>query len=360
MMKLLILAPTAKERCGIAEYTRQAFEGDGAYIKDLTWWNCFTAPFTVIALDFDALHVQFEFFLFDRIVGVSAFFWFAWWRLLGARIVTTVHSTYDTDNLWAEFPQFHHMPWAFWPGKLYLSALYWWICALSKQVITLCPAGRDKLSKHTRKPVHMIPIPPYRSVIKAQDHGRIHYPFFTCLGFCFPNKGFDVAIEAIKLLNATHPEVKLFIVGGAPIKPGSPWGDAHTHGDDLRKLVDERNGPVRFTGYLNTDDPLLEEIVLKTKAFVFPYRERNCPSGAFQTALATGRPLLTSTAKCFDGHNWLVKFPIDDAAALAELMRQVLNDPHRFPDPNIHGFLSGRDDCRKAHEEVYRKANENY
>jgi hypothetical protein len=71
--KILVLSSTRKERDGIAEYTRQVFNpmfcrnGEvDVEVRDLTPGALLAAPFRKV----DILHVQHEFFLFDRLVGV--------------------------------------------------------------------------------------------------------------------------------------------------------------------------------------------------------------------------------------------------------------------------------------------------
>ena len=73
-MKILVLSST-RERDGIAEYTRQVFRpefrkpGDVDFsIEDISPGNMLAAPFKKA----DVLHIQHEFFMFDRLVGVTA------------------------------------------------------------------------------------------------------------------------------------------------------------------------------------------------------------------------------------------------------------------------------------------------
>ncbi len=76
-LKILVLSSTRKERDGIAEYTRQVFrpefqngESVKVTIQDINLGNMFAAPFR----ELDILHIQHEFFLFDRLAGFSALF----------------------------------------------------------------------------------------------------------------------------------------------------------------------------------------------------------------------------------------------------------------------------------------------
>ncbi len=61
--------------------------------------------------------------------------------------------------------------------------------------------------------------------------------------------------------------------------------------------------------------------------FVFPYLDRNFPSGAISTTLATGKPVLVSDIRCFQEYEGLLNFKRADAAALAEQMTKLMANP---------------------------------
>ena len=140
-IKVLVLSSTRKERDGIAEYTRQVFNPQhqqptaaAIEVRDITPANMLAAPFQGA----DVLHLQHEFFLFDRLVGVSALFYYPYLWLLskicGCKIVTTIHSTYNVDNLAAALPHFQKLGFLFPLGSLYMRLHFWLVVKLSRRI----------------------------------------------------------------------------------------------------------------------------------------------------------------------------------------------------------------------------------
>jgi hypothetical protein len=147
-MKILILSSTKKE-CGIAEYTRQLFRDEFESpsvrfdVVDISCVNLLCAPFKKA----DILHIQHEFFMFDRFAGLSAIFYYLYLILSGCRIVTTIDSTYDIDRLKGAFPHCARYYFLFALLKLYIKIHFRLVTACSNKIIVLSKIGHEKLSK---------------------------------------------------------------------------------------------------------------------------------------------------------------------------------------------------------------------
>jgi glycosyltransferase involved in cell wall biosynthesis len=351
-LKILVLSSTRKERDGIAEYTRQMFRPEfqksgQVEIKtaDITPGNMLAAPFKKA----DILHIQHEFFLFDRLVGLSAMFyypylWF-WSKLLGFKIVTTIHSTYNVDDLPGALPHFAKFKWLFPLGSLYLRLHLLAVCKLSGRIVILSKIGLENIGRvlskqDMKRKVRYIHLGNYASNIRLQRHGLLQKKIgvtasdkiFTLFGFAFPIKGYEYGIYAMDILvnQRGRKDIKLVVISGETGKGSFPGGgQGGTYIGWLKQLTAERKLEhyVIFTGYLANDDPLLEEIFAETLCFVFPYLDRNFPSGAISTTLATGKPVLVSDIRCFQEYEGLLNFKERDAAGLVDQMTKLMADP---------------------------------
>lgn len=384
-LNILVLSSTRKERDGIAEYTRQVFRPEfqkpGAVefrVVDITPGNMLKAPFQGANL----LHIQHEFFLFDRLVGVSALLYYPWlwfWsRLLGYRIVTMVHSTYNVDDLEGALPHFRRFKWLFPLGQLYMRLHFLVVCKLSRRVLTHSKIGLENLARvlskrEMERKVRYTHLGNYRANIRLQTHGLLARDYglaetdklFTLFGFAFPIKGYEYALYALDTLvnQRGRTDLKLAIVSGETGKGSFPGGgQGGTYIGWLKQLTRERKLEpyVLFTGYLPNDAPLLEEIFARTLCFVFPYLNRNFPSGAISTTLATGKPMLVSDIRCFHEYEGLPCFPEKDAHTLASRMAELADNPSvataaaAITQHNAEQF--GMDRIFARHLEVYREA----
>lgn len=352
-LRILVLSSTRRERDGIAEYTRQVFRPEFAkpgviefQIEDICLWSVLSAPFKRENI----LHIQHEFFLFDPLVGVTALLYYpylwAWSRLLGFKIVTTVHSTYNVENLEGALPHFKKFRFLFPLGSCYLRLHLWLISKLSHRIIILSRIGLDNMglvlgAKLMKKSVRYVHLGNYSSNIRARFHGVLEEKFgvtvahkiFTMFGFAWPIKGYEYGIYALDILvnQQDHKNIKLFIVSGETGKatfPGGGQGESYIGW--LKRLTSERrlDSYVVFTGYLENDDPILEEIFAQTFCFVFPYLDRNFPSGAISTTLATGKPVIVTAIRCFQEYDGLPNVPEKNSEALASRMEEFLNNPN--------------------------------
>ena len=351
-IKILVLSSTRKERDGIAEYTRQVFrpefakvEGARFLIADISPWAMLTAPFRGANI----LHIQHEFFMFDRLVGASAMLYYPylwlWSKLLGFRIVTTIHSTYNVDDLAGALPHFRKFKWLFPAGSLYMRAHLLLVSKLSRRIIILSKIGLENMrrvlsGRDMERKVRYTHLGNYASNIRMRRHGLLaaklgitrDIRFFTMFGFAFPSKGYEYGIYAMDVLvnQRGRKDARLVIVSGETGKGSFPGGgQGGTYIGWLKQLTSERKleSYVLFTGYLANEEPLLEEIFSETLGFVFPYLDRNFPSGAISTTLATGKPMLVTDIRCFQEYDGLPNFPQKDATALANRLEELLDDP---------------------------------
>lgn len=381
---ILVLSSTRKERDGIAEYTRQVFQpafqkaaAVSVEITDITPGAMLSAPFKKA----DILHIQHEFFLFDRLVGLSALFyypylWF-WSKLLGFKIVTTIHSTYNVDNLAAALPHFAKLKWLFPLGSLYMRLHLLLVGKISGKIIILSKVGMKNISRvfasrDMERKVRYTHLGNYVSNIRMEKHGLLQSKYglgsadkiFTLFGFAFPIKGYEYAIYAMDILinQRGRKDFKLAVISGETGKGSFPGGgQGGTYIGWLKTLVSERKLEpyVIFTGYLANEDPLLEELFAETLCFVFPYLDRNFPSGAISTTLATGKPMLVTNISCFQEYEGLPTFPEKDFAALATRMEQLVDDPGDVDQASAITRLNtekfGMDRIFARHLEIYHE-----
>jgi glycosyltransferase involved in cell wall biosynthesis len=351
-IKILVLSSTRKERDGIAEYTRQVFRPDFARadevefaIEDISLANVLATPFKGVNI----VHIQHEFFLFDRFVGASVLFyypylWF-WSKLLGFKIVTTIHSTYNVADLAGALAHFRRFKWLFPFGSIYLRLHLWLVVKLSARVVILSKIGLENIQRVVSqramdRTVRYTHLGNYASNIRLQRHGLLEPKFaikesdkfFVFFGFAWPIKGYEYGIYAADILvnQRGRKDIKAVIVSGETGKATFPGGgQGGTYIGWLKQLTAERKLEpyVIFTGYLPNSDPLLEEIFSEARGFVFPYLDRNFPSGAISTALATGKPMLVTDIRCFQEYEALPSFPEKDSTALADRMQELADDP---------------------------------
>jgi glycosyltransferase involved in cell wall biosynthesis len=385
LIKILVLSSTRKERDGIAEYSRQVFRPEFAKPGELEFTIDDITPGKVLAAPFrgaSVVHIQHEFFMFDRLVGVSAMIYYpylwVWSKLLGFKIITTIHSTYNVDDLAGALPHFRKFKWLFPLGSIYMRLHLLLVSKLSRRVIILSKVGLDNIGRvlsqrDMRRKVRYVHLGNYASKIRMENHGLLEKEFgltagqklFTLFGFAFPIKGYEYGIYAMDILvNQRHrTDARLVVVSGETGKGSFPGGgQGGTYIDWLKQLTKERQLEpyVTFTGYLANDDPLLEEIFAETLCFVFPYLDRNFPSGAISTTLSTGKPMLVTDIRCFQEYEGLPNFPEKDAAALASRMEELLDEPAAAAKAaaitrrNAKEFSIDRIFAR--HLEIYREA----
>ncbi|MDP9227876.1 MAG: glycosyltransferase family 4 protein, partial [Actinomycetota bacterium] len=138
-------------------------------------------------------------------------------------------------------------------------------------------------------------------------------PVILAFGLIRPYKGTDLLLRAFRELEGAE----LWIVG----MPRMPI-------ESLRELAAAAPGKVRFIDRFVTD-PEIPAFMRRADVVALPYRNIE-QSGVLYTALAFGRPLLLSDVGGFPevaalGAGRIV--PREDAAALAQALRELLADP---------------------------------
>jgi glycosyltransferase involved in cell wall biosynthesis len=383
-VEILVLSSTRKQHDGIAEYTRQVFRpefqaasGVTVTVMDIAPGNMLSAPFKKA----DVLHIQHEFFLFDRFVGISALFyypylWF-WSKLLGFKIVTTIHSTYNVNDLPNALPHFQKFKWLFPFGSLYIRLHFLMLATLSARILILSKVGMENMrrvfsKKQMQRKIQYVHLGNYSSNIQMRQHGLLQQKYrlgpshkiFTLFGFAFPIKGYEYGIQAMNILvnQRGRRDLRLIIVSGETGKASFPGGgQGKSYIDHLKDMTAEfrLDDYVIFTGYLADKDSLLEEIFAGTFCFLFPYLNRNFPSGAISTVLASRKPILVSRIPCFDEYEGLLTFEEKDSLSLANKMTGLLTDPAqlaaagRITEHNADAFAM--EHIFKGHEKIYRE-----
>jgi glycosyltransferase involved in cell wall biosynthesis len=139
-------------------------------------------------------------------------------------------------------------------------------------------------------------------------------------GYVSPNKGYDVAIEALARL----PErVRLVIAGGTRVPTESAVMEALQAEIDRRGLLDR----VAITGFL--DEPALAAVLARSRLVLAPHREAT-GSYSITLPLAAGRAVVASDLACFreirEEGACLTLVPPGDAGALAQEIHRLIQN----------------------------------
>ncbi len=163
----------------------------------------------------------------------------------------------------------------------------------------------------------------------AELDGRV----LTTFGLISPGKGLETAIEAFAKVVTNHPDLRYVIAGQTHPEVVRHSGESYR--DSLVELTAQLGlgDRVRLVdAFLTTGE--IGALMRRTTIFVTPYRgsEQTC-SGALTFALAGGCPVVSTRyqyaeAMLSGGAGIIV--PIDDPAALAAGMDELLSDPDRM------------------------------
>lgn len=143
-------------------------------------------------------------------------------------------------------------------------------------------------------------------------------PHLVCLGRLVAEKGFDLAIEAVRMLRETHPDVRLTVAGDGDRREALE--DAVRHGG----LSDD----VHFIGWVSPDE--VPELLATATVVLVPSRTEAFGLVAAEAAMA-GRPVVASDVGGLagvveHGRTGILVEP-DDAGRLAWAVRRMLEDP---------------------------------
>jgi glycosyltransferase involved in cell wall biosynthesis len=192
--------------------------------------------------------------------------------------------------------------------------------------------GRDELISRGANPkyVHVIPAgipsalrPPPASgtstVVRHLDGRRV----VALFGYIAPNKGYEVALEALKRL---PPDVMLLIAGGVRSDDMEAYRRELTRRIEAEGLADS----VRITGYLT--DAQVAELMASAEIVIAPHTYAT-GSYSITVPLAYGKAIIASDQACFteirDQGDILEVVPTGDAGALATAIEGLLSDHNR-------------------------------
>jgi glycosyltransferase involved in cell wall biosynthesis len=251
------------------------------------------------------------------------------------------------------------------------------VAKCSDKIIVLSKLGKENLAKilsplTMQRKVIYVHLGTYPSSIAMKKSGLLRSRYavkqsesiFTLFGFAFPQKGYEFAVQAMDVLvnQQKQVDVRLVIVSGDNTGAGLPGGgQGLSYIGYLRKLTTQYHldDKVIFTGYLASNDPLLEDIFDDTYCFLFPYRNRHFPSGAISTVLATHKPILVSNIRSFEEYEGLEFFAREDASALADKMMDILDNPQKMTEmAAVSRYNAEKFSMDKAflrHVEIYRE-----
>lgn len=177
-------------------------------------------------------------------------------------------------------------------------------------------------------------------------------PRILCLGRVSPEKGFDIAVDALPRVRADHPDVRLTIAGA---------GQAL---DSLRRRAEARGvaDAVDFAGPVARED--VPELIETATVVAVPsrWREPFClvaveAAQARRPVVATDIAGLRETVS--DGETGVL-VPPEDAAALGGALSGLLADPGRAERMGVAGReraarLFSMEAFVDAHDELYRR-----
>ena len=166
--------------------------------------------------------------------------------------------------------------------------------------------------------VHVIrnPVLPL-NVETHEDLGWLPEKFICCMGRLHPQKGFDMLLDVLPRIFATHPDYELVILGD-----GESRHELETQAERLGIA-----GKVHMPGFNKNPHAIMQ----KASLFVFPSRFEGFPNALIE-AMALGLPCISfdcpSGPSCLiePGHNGVL-IPPEDTQALKDAMFRLLGDP---------------------------------
>lgn len=177
-------------------------------------------------------------------------------------------------------------------------------------------------------------------------------PRILCLGRVSPEKGFDVAIDALPRVRERHPAARLTIAGDGRAV------------DSLRRRAAARGvaEAVDFAGAVAREN--VPGLIEQATVVAIPSRWREPFCLVAVEAAQAGRPVVASgiaglRETVADGETGTL-VPIENASALGAALADMLDDPARAARIGAAGReraarLFGLDACADAHDRVYRE-----
>jgi glycosyltransferase involved in cell wall biosynthesis len=325
-----------RPRCGVGDYASHLYAGTQFETGDirlkkipLGFWSCLKIPFVRA----DIVHLQHEYSLYG-FAGCWGFLLFCYLlilRLTGGKLVVTLHTIYNWDQAGQIFAHRTKSRRLIQALRLYGKIYHRLILLAASRVVFLSEGSRIAFVHIAPwadpKKLMVIPIGVYDHPIRAKNAAALEARYgiapddyvFTLFGFAFPNKGYHLAIEAVKILQTRDSALKLLIVSGEPGEGGAQYLASlkeMTNRLGLKKMV-------VYTGFIPFDDPLLDEALLRTQCFLYPYLKESATSGSLATTLSARKIYITSDLEMFRSFTPGIQFRAGDAGDLATKMLQV-------------------------------------
>lgn len=235
-------------------------------------------------------------------------------RLRGKRIIITVHNVDPHE------------------GGVLLRFLNRCVLPLGDEFIVHGEACREKLLRRlrSRKAVHVVPHPPFRSAREARsreiDVGAVRRrlgagegePLLIFFGNIREYKGLDVLLKAMPRVRESCPGARLLVAG-------EPWVDWKTY---ERIAEEEGIADCLITRLVYLPYSELEGYILASDLAVFPFTHLDSASSSVTLARSLGKPLVASEVGDLGElrrHGALLARP-GDPASLAAAIVQALQD----------------------------------
>jgi glycosyltransferase involved in cell wall biosynthesis len=334
-MTILAVIPT-RQRCGVSDYSGHLYAGAQFETGDirlqkipLGFWNCLKIPFVRA----DVIHLQHEYSIYG-FAGCWGFLLFCYLlilRLTGGKLVVTMHTVYNWDQAEQIFAHRTKSRLLIQALRLYGKMYHRLILMAASRLIFLSESSKAAFVRITPgidpKKLTVIPIGVYDFPLHVRNIAGLEARYgikpdehvFTLFGFAFPNKGYHLAIEALQTIRSEYPDLKLLIVSGEPDEGGFQYLTS------LKQMATrlDLEKQVVFTGFIPFDDPLLDEVLLRTNCFLYPYLKESATSGSLATTLSARKVYITSDLEMFRSFTPGIKFRAGDAGDLAAKMLQV-------------------------------------
>ncbi len=239
---------------------------------------------TMVRFTPDIVHIQHEFGLFGKHMGVSVIPLIMQFRLLGIPVVTTLHTVY------ADMPENH---------RIILESVF----ANSERVIVHDPYQENSLrgaivSDHLKK-ICIIPhgarevesIPNAKESLGLPADKKI----ILIIGYFRPSKNFELVIDILPEILALYPDAMLVVAGKVRGKEHMDYRDMLLH-----KIADS---PRRDRIYLvrgQLPQNVFDTILSAANVVVLPYKISS-QSGILAHCMAFGKPIVTSSTEAMKG-----------------------------------------------------------
>lgn len=249
------------------------------------------------------------------------------------------------------------------------------VCAKSTEIVVLANKGKDLLKEVYDVPgdrVSMIPhgapdVPFLDTSYYKEDYGIEGRPVILTFGLLGPNKGIEVAIEAMEKVAEEFPE-SLYIILGATHPHVK-----ETHGEEYRlnleRMVKERGlqNNVAFHEIFVPLDELIKYLVT-SDIYLTPYLSRDqISSGTLAYAVALGNAVVSTPywyaeELLADGRGKLV--PFEDPDATADAIIGLLGNEGKRQQMRRTAYQFGRDmiwhSVAGDYQETYERAVKKY